>query len=1504
MNEGKKFLSDLKLYSDYLKWVPEKNRFETWEEACEDVINNTYRKKYPDKRLDTVFDSILDSYKKRLILASQRSLQYRSKQIEAHNGRLYNCCVNYCYSPDAFAKGFYVLLCGEGLGVNLHTKFVSQLPKLKRPVLGTKTFIVEDSIEGWADAANALISSFCDTNPPVPEYQGYGIKFDFSKIRPKGAFISGGFSAPGPDGLIQSLSKIESLLLRETANGTVEFADIVAYDVFMHLSNAVLSGGVRRCLPEGTLVKTTKGSKRIEDIQVGDVISTPKGDKRVVNTFYQGVQSTIKIKHVVGEFECTRNHRMAVFTQKGEWEFKTAGTIEKGDRLVWDSTAWAGEVQKTPMLDLLLTVPASYSRNNGRETTITRYPDSTCEIEGCLNIGTGKTRLGLLCSTHAQRLYRFGDPLLTKGWGKHINLPSTVTEDLAWLVGLVQGDGYVSLMPSNKSELQVAKGVLSIAFHEKDTKSIVRAERIIGEICPDSKVKIRKSKGEKCYKLVVSSKKFAMWLHAFVKQANIPLTVPEFIKKSPPQIRSAYVAGLFDADGCDSMRRSFSLLSSVYDTFLEELIVLCTTLGFCPSLRKVRDAQGVWQPLYSLSIVGYAFKEKAIALLAQYSETFVAENVMAGDLSAIKEDFNSYPNGDTEKGDSFTIPVKVLSLEEGRTVPTYDIEVEDIHQFTANGFVTHNSAMLVMFGKHQTAMVEAKMGNWFVENPQRARSNNSVMLVRGEYTQEEFDALLGSNDGLSDIGFVLVDNIHQVVNPCQPSWATVLTPRGISTIGEIEVGSVIWGGDKWVTVTKKWSTGVKDVNAYTTNAGVFYGTENHKVISGGERVEAKDANSIDISSGPLPRQTALIPSIVMDGIVIGDGSKNTPMGGVEVLLNIGANDGDYFSSEIAPFIGPEKPWRAGLHSVTTSITYDEVPKIHTRTIPERFVTADAATVASFLRGLYSANGSICGNRVTLKSTSLELIRQAQLMLSSLGIRSYITTNKPSTIKWHNGTYESRESYDLNISSDRSTFAWYIGFIQRYKQEKLEALCKSVRNGKAKLSYDVNSVEYVSTEEVFDITVDSDEHTYWTGGVLVSNCAEIMFNFYHEIKDKSEAVFQKCNLNEINAAACVGPDGKFSKEMFILACKDAAALGTFQAGFTSFPYLGKQTEAIVAGEALLGVSITGWMERPELFDADLLREGAEEIVRTNAQIASVIGINPAARTTCVKPSGNASVVLQTTSGIHPEHSPRYFRVMQLNKGSQTAKWLEENYPSMLEESVWSATKADYGVFVPVVSSSSAIFKDSLSGVEHLKLIKLVQENWVKPGKVVERCYDPSGNHNTSCTVLIDSYDEIAEYMKEHSEAFTAVSFLARSGDKDYNQAPFTSVKNSQELLDEYGDGVLFASGLIVDGLHYFDGNLWKACDHVMNRNLPFEGSRDKCLLQKDWVRRAKKFAKNYLKNDLTKAVYCLKDVHLWHKWQTVKREFKTVDFNKILTKPNYTLVSDYAAMACHGGSCEI
>jgi ribonucleoside-diphosphate reductase alpha chain len=211
---------------------------------------------------------------------------------------------------------------------------------------------------------------------------------------------------------------------------------------------------------------------------------------------------------------------------------------------------------------------------------------------------------------------------------------------------------------------------------------------------------------------------------------------------------------------------------------------------------------------------------------------------------------------------------------------------------------------------------------------------------------------------------------------------------------------------------------------------------------------------------------------------------------------------------------------------------------------------------------------------------------------------------------------------------------------------------------------------------------------------------------------------------------------------------------------------------------------------------------------------------------------------------------------------------------------------------------------MRGITHLEKIKFVQENWVIPAKVEERCILPTTTNNVSCTVIVDNYEEVAKYVFEHQDIFTAVSFLSEFGDKDYPQAPFTSVLNSEELLEKYGDAVIFASGLIVDGLHYFDQNLWDACEHIMSKEKKVDGTRTEVLLKKDWIRRAKQFAKNYFKSDITKMIYCLKDVHLWYKWNKINKSFKEVDFEKILTKPTYNDASDYGAVACSGNSCEI
>lgn len=737
-NKGRKFLSDLKLYSDYLKWRDDLNRYETWEEAIDSILT-THINKYGDKIIPFI-NEIKPSLYNKEVLAAQRNLQYRGEQIYKHNTRIYNCATTYCHTPDVFSKGFYVLLSGTGLGISMRKKYTSQLPPINKRDKPSLIYAIEDSIEGWADSVNVLISSYCKHPSLNAKYFKHKIVFDYSLIRPKGSFISGGFRAPGSDGLRQSLEAIERLLDNATSViDIVPFKAIIAYDTLMHLADAVLSGGVRR------------------------------------------------------------------------------------------------------------------------------------------------------------------------------------------------------------------------------------------------------------------------------------------------------------------------------------------------------------------------------------------------------------------------------------------------------------SATNILIDKDDLELINAKIGNWRQENPQRARSNNSVGLIRGKFTEKEFKAFIELNKGDNDIGFVFTDDDDIIHNPC------------------FEIGMA---------------------------------------------------------------------------------------------------------------------------------------------------------------------------------------------------------------------------------------------------------------------------------------------------------------FYNEIKNKNNAVFQFCNLNEIIASNQVDERKNFSTTTFLKSCKSAAILGTLQAGYNDFPYLGEETHNIVLGESLLGVSITGWMDMSELFNPELLRKAVSVIKETNEEVANIIGINPAARLTCVKPSGNASVIGGTPSGIHAEHSRRYFRIMQLNKETDTAKWLKLNMPIILEESKWSATNSDYVVYTPIENNEKTILKDEITGVKHLELIKIVQENWVIPGTIVERGYSKKVTHNVSNTVIVDDIDNIVNYLFKYQSVFTAVSFLESTGDKDYTQAPFTSVLNTNELINKYGDGVMFMSGLIVDGLHYFNNDLWKATDFILNNELQIEGTRDDFILRRDWLRRVKKFAKNYFDGDIKKTVYCMKDVHLWHKWNNINREFKSVDFSKILLKPIFNDISMYSSVACSGNSCEI
>lgn len=451
----------------------------------------------------------------------------------------------------------------------------------------------------------------------------------------------------------------------------------------------------------------------------------------------------------------------------------------------------------------------------------------------------------------------------------------------------------------------------------------------------------------------------------------------------------------------------------------------------------------------------------------------------------------------------------------------------------------------------------------------------------------------------------------------------------------------------------------------------------------------------------------------------------------------------------------------------------------------------------------------------------------------------------------------------------------------------------------------NSVVLLRNEAKFDEFAQIMEWVKQFGepGFVFVNSLEHCFNPCVEIGmyPKTEAGvsgWQGCNLVEGNGAMCK------TKEEFFELCRVGSILATMQASYTDFKFVGPATKEIFEREALLGVSLTGWMNSPDiLFDEKVLREGAKIVRETNREVAKMLGIRPAARTTCVKPAGNASVLLGTASGIHPEHSKRYIRNIQISKSQEVSDIIRKINPYMVEESIWSAAKSDNIISFPIIPPKGSIYKDELNGVEFLEKVKLVQNAWVEAGTDESLCVDPTVRHNVSNTVTVrpDEWVQVTDYLYKNRKHFTGVSLIGESGDKDYFQAPNIEVLSPREMVRKYGEAALFASGLIVDASKGFK-NLWDAT--FIAQQTTDDSSQELKDIRADWIRRFIKFAENFFEGDLVKTAYCLKDVYILYKWMKIQINFQDINMEEHLKIAKMTEIDTMGAAACAAGACEI
>lgn len=641
--------------SRYARFVDSKGRREHWEETVDRYINymqsNILEKyKFDDPAL---FKKLRDAIYNMEIMPSMRAMMTAGKALDRDHTSGYNCSFLPVDDPKAFDEAMHILMCGTGVGFSVERQYINRLPEVPDKLFDSDIIIiVKDSKEGWSKALRQVIALL---------YTGEIPKWDLTKLRPAGAPLKtfGGRSS-GPEPL-EDLFRFLVKIFRNAAGRRL--TSLECHDIMCKIGEVVVVGGVRRCLPEGSLVHTKTGMTPIEDIKIGELVLTSNGYRKVTRKFDQGMQKLVRVQTQDSYFDCTYNHKIAVLTSCEKYVWKKASELEFGDRLIAPSVGLDGKETNLPL----------FVYEKPKHST-------TC---------------------------------------RDITIPS-LDDNMAWFLGIVQGDGYVRLT-SKSGEVCIACTKDYPEIIDKTHQQLQRFGVVTTQVNYDNYVVVR-----------AKSKQLAAYLHSWLKQPKQELHVPYFIWDASRSLKLSFVSGLMAADGSNKTRPP-QICCTVYEKYAKEIQLLLSSCGIQTRIKHLSETnlENGWQKKYAVVAVNNKAKTALNACTNMHKKI---------DISLSEQRTNSYtpdmlnftyPNNyPWSKTDYALIPVAVVSVELLDDVrPTWDIEVEEMHEFFCEGYLMHNSAMISLSNLSDDRMRNAKAGAWWEAYGHRTLSNNSAVYT-------------------------------------------------------------------------------------------------------------------------------------------------------------------------------------------------------------------------------------------------------------------------------------------------------------------------------------------------------------------------------------------------------------------------------------------------------------------------------------------------------------------------------------------------------------------------------------------------------------------------------------------------------------------------------------------------------------------------------------------------------------------------------------------------------